>query len=215
MLIPLQHIVHTLNNLKREKIKGVLHVGAHECEEHGAYLKANIDNNNIFWVEAMPEKVNLIKQRNKNINIYHSVIDMEDDKEIIFNVSNNGQSSSILSFGTHSKHHPHIKMVKTIPLKTTRLDTFINKYNIPMQNINFLNFDIQGKELDALKSMGDFINHIQYIYTEVNTEQVYKNCALLTDIDDFLKQKGFSRIACKMWDGGKCGWGDAFYIKDH
>ena len=26
-----------------------------------------------------------------------------------------------------------------------------------------------------------------------------------------LKEKGFKRVACKMW--GNCGWGDAFYIR--
>ena len=28
---------------------------------------------------------------------------------------------------------------------------------------------------------------------------------------EFLKEKGFIRVACKMW--GNCGWGDAFYIR--
>ena len=47
----------------------------------------------------------------------------------------------------------------------------------------------------------------------LNTEKAYKNCALLTEIDEYLKEKGFTRVACKMW--GNCGWGDAFYIKTH
>ena len=64
--------------------------------------------------------------------------------------------------------------------------------------------------MDALKSMGDYIQYVQYIYTEVNTEKVYKDCALLPEIDTFLKEKGFVRVACKMWSN--CGWGDAFYI---
>ena len=69
-----------------------------------------------------------------------------------------------------------------------------------------MNLDIQGKELDALKSMGDYIQYVQYIYTEVNSEKVYKDCALLPEIDEFLKEKGFIRVACKMW--GNCGWGE-------
>lgn len=59
--------------------------------------------------------------------------------------------------------------------------------------------------------MGDYINYIQYIYTEVNTEKVYKDCALLNEIDEFLKEKGFIRVPCKIYDN--CGWGDAFYIR--
>ena len=66
-------------------------------------------------------------------------------------------------------------------------------------------------ELKAMKSMGEHINKFDYIYTEVNTEYVYKNCALLKDIDQYLSKFGFKRAAIKMC--GNFGWGDAFYLK--
>ena len=193
-------------------ITGILHVGAHECEELEFYLKQGINNDDIYWIEAMDDKVKLMKKKNKNLNIFQAVIDSENNKEIIFNIANNSQSSSILEFGTHSKHHRGVKMISKKKLITTRLDKLINEKKIKIENINYLNLDIQGKELDALKSMGNYIQYIQYIYTEVNTEKVYKDCALLTEIDEFLKEKGFTRVAVKMYN--KCGWGDAFYIRE-
>ena len=207
MLIPLK----VLEQHFKLHLRGVLHIGAHECEEQEVYLRHNVDNSNIYWIEAMEDKVKLMKKKDKNINIYQAVIDIEDDKEISFNVADNGQSSSILEFGTHADHHPHVKMIGKKQLKTTRVDTFIKNNKIPIEKLNFLNLDIQGKELDALKSMGDYIQYVQYIYTEVNSEKVYKDCALLPEIDEFLKEKGFKRVACSMW--GDCGWGDAFYIR--
>ena len=207
MLIPLEALAQHFNL----HLRGVLHIGAHECEEQAVYLRHNVDNSNIYWIEAMEDKVKLMKEKNKDLNIYQAVIDVEDDKEISFNVADNGQSSSILEFGTHAVHHPHVKMIGKKQLKTTRVDTFIKNNKIPIEKLNFLNLDIQGKELDALKSMGDYIQYVQYIYTEVNSEKVYKDCALLPEIDQFLKEKGFIRVACKMW--GNCGWGDAFYIR--
>lgn len=206
MLIPLHLLVQHFNL----NIRGILHIGAHECEELDAYLKLGINNENIYWIEAMEDKVQLMKNQ-KNVKIYQALIDIEDDKEVKFNITNNGQSSSILEFGSHEKHHPHIKMVDSKQLKTTRLETFIKKNKIPIEKLNFLNIDIQGKELDALKSMENYIQYVQYIYTEVNTENVYKDCDLLPDIDEFLKEKGFIRVACQMWRN--CGWGDAFYIR--
>ena len=207
MLIPLEALAQHF----KLHLRGVLHIGAHECEEQEVYLRHNVDNSNIYWIEAMEDKVKLMKEKNKDLNIYQAVIDVEDDKEISFNVADNGQSSSILEFGTHAVHHPHVKMIGKKQLKTTRVDTFIKNNKIPIEKLNFLNLDIQGKELDALKSMGDYIQYVQYIYTEVNSEKVYKDCALLPEIDEFLKEKGFVRVACKMW--GNCGWGDAFYIR--
>ena len=211
MLIPL----HKLTNHFKLNLRGVLHIGAHECEEQNSYLRHNIDNNNIYWIEAMEDKVKLMKERNKNLNIYQAVIDIVDDKEVTFNIADNGQSSSILEFGTHSKHHPHVKMINKVKLKTIRLDKLIKEKKIPIEKLNFMNLDIQGKELDALKSMGDYIQYVQYIYTEVNTEKVYKDCALLPEMDTFLKEKGFVRVACVIYheQGKSCGWGDAFYIR--
>jgi FkbM family methyltransferase len=207
MIIPLK----LLNQKLGLQMRGVLHVGAHECEEQKFYLEEGINNDNIFWVEAMEDKVKLMKTTKPELNIYQAVIDNEDDKEVTFNIADNGQSSSILNFGTHAVHHPYVKMIDTKKMKTTKLETFIKNNKIPIEKLNFLNLDIQGKELDALKSMGKYIQYVDYIYTEVNTEKVYENCGLLSEIDLFLSEKGFKRIACQMW--GNCGWGDAFYMR--
>jgi len=52
---------------------------------------------------------------------------------------------------------------------------------------------------------------VKYIYTEVNSDYVYKNCGLVSEIDEYLEKFGFSRVETS-WCGST-GWGDAFYIK--
>jgi hypothetical protein len=47
--------------------------------------------------------------------------------------------------------------------------------------------------------------------TEVNRAEVYKNCPMINEIDEFLNNYGFQRVETT-WDGGT--WGDAFYIKN-
>lgn len=207
MLIPLD--VLTSNFVMN--IKGVLHIGAHECEEQTAYLKQGVLNDNIYWIEAMKNKVELMKQQNPDYNIFQAVISDVNDEEVNFNITNNGQSSSILELGTHKKHHPHVWVEKQESLKTTRLDTLIEKCKIPIEKLNFMNLDIQGAELKALKSMAHYIDNIDYIYTEVNTEYVYKDCALLNEIDEYLNEKGFERKCVRIYNN--CGWGDAFYMR--
>lgn len=203
----------TLNELYNKynlNVKGLLHVGAHECEELSAYMNKGITADKIYWIDALQEKVN--KMLNSGIpNVYNAIIDEENDKEVVFNVTNNGQSSSILEFGSHSTHHPHVHVTDTFKEKTIRLDTFIEKNQIPIENINMINLDIQGVELRALRSMEKYLKHIDYIYTEVNTEYVYKDCALLSEIDEYLKLHGFTRMSTRM--AGNYGWGDAFYMR--
>ncbi len=213
MLITMQELKQKFNI----NVTGILHVGAHTCEELSAYLQLGINNNNIYWIEALPELVEKNKNQNPRLKIYQAVVYDEDDKEIEFNVTNcdgdknNQQSSSILDFGTHEKHHPQVKIVDKIKLKTSRMDTIIEKYNIDMKNINFINLDIQGVELRALKSMEKYLQNIDYIYTEVNTEEVYKGCEQMNHLTSYLKKFNFKLVDARIYK--QYGWGDAFYIK--
>ena len=52
----------------------------------------------------------------------------------------------------------------------------------------------------------------EYVYLEVNFEQVYKKCPELNEIDKFLGKFGFSRVALRKTNAG---WGDAFYSKNN
>ena len=206
MLIPLSYLSANFNL----QITGILHVGAHECEESAAYSAVGIPTNKTYWIEAMPNKVDLMKSRGVP-NVYQALVDDIDGKTVDFKITNNGESSSILDFGSHAHHHPHVHVVSSNLMATTRLDTFIDHHDIPITSLNFLNLDIQGVELRALKSMEKYLSHVQYIYTEVNTEYVYKGCNLIGEIDVFLSLHGFTRVCTKMC--GNYGWGDAFYIK--
>ena len=204
MLIPYGDLIKNFNI----KVKGILHIGAHECEELNQYLNYGV--NNIYWVEGQESLVHKMKQKGIK-NIYHALIDSEDNKEVTFHISNNGQSSSILEFGTHLTHHPQVHYISSTTQKTTRLDTLIETNHIPIKTLNFINLDIQGVELRALKSMEKYLKYIDYIYTEVNSEEVYKNCDLIDSIDSYLIQFGFQRIDSRIYK--QFGWGDAFYMK--
>jgi FkbM family methyltransferase len=206
MLIPFNQCLAILNEYDIS-IRGVLHIGAHECEELTDYNMEGI--NDIVWVEANSILVDKNKQRGIN-NIYCLAVDNEEG-EAEFHITNNGQSSSLLNFGTHEKSYPWCKVVETIKVQKQRLSTFlINNSHIDMKKYNFWNLDIQGVELSALKSADEFINFADAIYSEVNTEFVYKNCGLLNEMDTFLESKGFKRLHTKMTNEG---WGDALWIR--
>jgi FkbM family methyltransferase len=206
MLIPFQFLIDKIGI----KVRGILHIGAHECEEIGDYIRYGVPMDNIYWVEAMANKVDLMKRRIPSLKIFQAVISDVDDESISFHITNNGQSSSILEFGTHSTNHPSVIVTETIDVKTTRMDTLINRESIDMSAVNFINLDIQGAELKALQSMESHLDKIDYIYTEVNSEEVYKGCCKVDEIDTLLSKYGFKRVLTKMTGAG---WGDAFYMK--
>ena len=207
MLISFEEINKILlsNNIN---INGSFHIGAHECEELQFYNKIGLKPEDIVWIDAIPSKVNEATKRGIP-NVYNAVITDKDDKEIIFNVSNNVQSSSVLEFGTHSEEHTWVVYVDKINLKSITIDTFFERNNIDASKYNFWNFDIQGAELMALKGATQSIKYAKAIYLEVNEKELYKNCALITEIDTFLLQYNFKRVLTKMTEHG---WGDALYI---
>jgi hypothetical protein len=210
MLISQTEIINILtsNNIH---INGAFHIGAHECEELGFYNNLRLKKEDIVWIDAIPSKVS--EATNRGIpNVYNAVITDKDDDDIVFNVSNNGQSSSVLEFGTHSKEHPHVIYVDKLYQKSVTIDTFFERNKIDASKYNFWNFDIQGAELMALKGATHSIKYAKALYLEVNEKELYKNCGLITEIDEFLARYHFKRVLTNFTVHG---WGDALYILDH
>jgi hypothetical protein len=189
-------------------IKGVFHLGAHECEELLFYNSFGVKNEDIVWIDAVENKVNEAIQRGIP-NVYNSLITDKDDEDVFFNVSNNIQSSSILDFGTHSREHPHVVYVDKVLKKSITIDTFFERNELDASKYNFWNFDIQGAELLALKGATKSLQYAKALYLEVNEKELYKNCALIDEIDTFLSQHNFKRVLTKFTQHG---WGDALYL---
>ena len=62
MLINLDYLVQKYGI----KFTGILHIGAHECEEIVFYDKY-IDRNNVLWIDAIADKVQFSKSKFGNI----------------------------------------------------------------------------------------------------------------------------------------------------
>jgi FkbM family methyltransferase len=202
--------VSDLKNVYGCNPSGVLHVGAHLCEEAEMYEK--FEWLPCYWVEANQAllaaakgKLNDVK---KNHFFYEGVVWEKSGEKIQFNITNNFQSSSVFELGTHKLLYTDVFVNSVEERTTTTLDELI-----PVDSFfDFINLDIQGAELNAIKGLGSRLANINWIYTEVNKKKVYKNIYLVTDIDDYLMPYGFKRIATYWLPG--VGWGDALYIKE-
>lgn len=190
-------------------IKGILHIGAHECEELPIYIQHGINPSNIDWIEAN-EKI-ATKMINRGIQNIHILAVDNEEGEAEFHVTNNGQSSSLLVLGTHKEVYPNIVVSEVQKVQKKKLTTFFkeNSTIIPSER-NFWVLDIQGSELNALRSANEYLDSVDAIFSEINTKYVYENCGLLSEMDEFLKEKGFKRVLSALYD---CGWGDALWVR--
>jgi FkbM family methyltransferase len=201
MLISLHDLVNKYNIV----FTGILHVGAHECEEINEY-EQYISRDKILWIDALHHKVNQCKDQFSNLLIEQAVVS-DKIEDVVFNIANNDQSSSMLELGIHKFYHSDIEYVISFKTKTTLLSSILPKYDI---KFNFLNLDIQGAELKALKGMENYLNDVDYIYIEVNTDYLYVNGVLIDELDEYLLRFQFKRVELCMTE---YDWGDAFYIK--
>lgn len=208
MLIPGETVKQWLDRYGL-KTKGALHIGAHECEEQSFYSLLGVTPEKTLWVEALQRKVDEMKAKGVP-HIVQAVMTDKDNQSVTFHVTNNVQSSSILPFGSHEIHHSWVKNVEELTLTTTTIDTLFERVDKNPANYTFWNLDIQGAELMALKGGQQSIPYANAIYCEINTEEVYKGCALLPALDAFLESKGFRRVETKLTE---FGWGDALYLR--
>ena len=200
--------VRKLSRIWNVHPSGVLHIGAHHAEESVDYRKAGWKP--VMWIEAQEDLATELKQTlDPTFNqVVCAVVSEISGEEIEFYISSNGQSSSILKFGTHSANYPETEIVATSVLKTSTIDSIVSAEAL---DFDFMNLDIQGAELKALKGSKVTLSKVEWVYTEVNYEEVYQGGALVYDLDAYLANFGFKREATR-WCLG-LGWGDALYVK--
>lgn len=189
------------------QIQGVLHIGAHYGQEVEVYLQHGITAMMLF--EPVPTTFAMLQQQvgNQAILVQTALGNTEGVIDMFVETDNEGQSNSILQPALHELQYPHIIFSGKIQVPITRLDHFYES----TRSYNFINMDVQGYELEVLKGAVQTLEHIDYIYTEVNRDEVYLQCAMVEDLDAFLTQYRFKRVETS-WQGGS--WGDAFYLKD-
>lgn len=209
MLIPFSSILYKYNLHP----KGILHVGAWDGIEMEDYIAQNIDN--VIFIEAQAEIFPTLRGRIANYPNAKALQYCVSDKmeEVQFNITNNGQSSSILELGTHKDVHPEVTVTDTKKMQAVTIAEIFRIEKLDIANYDFVNMDIQGSELKAIKGMGNMIEKINAFYLEVNEKELYKGCALIGEIDEYLERFGFYRAETKWASDGSLGWGDALYLK--
>lgn len=205
MLIPLDQLIreHSLT------IKGVVHAGAHLGEEADAYRAAGTSN--VWWIEGNPDLIAPLLDHVGPLghHVIQALLADVDDVERTFNITNNGQSSSLFEFGTHAVVSPDVHFIGTQVHRTKTLDTLVAEHTIT--GCNFLNMDLQGAELLALIGGRKLLDSMDSLYLEINVDELYKGCARLPQLDRYLAGHGFRRVATEM--AGDAGWGDALYVR--
>jgi FkbM family methyltransferase len=189
------------------KIRGIIHIGAHRGQEYQLYKSHNVSN--LMFFEPLVSNFNVLKSNVGNECILHNMAlgNKTELVDMFVETDNFGMSSSVLKPKLHITQYPSIVFNKREIVQMKRLDDI----NFKRADFNVINIDVQGYELEVFKGSIDVLQHIDYIISELNLDELYEGCAKLHELIDFLGPFGFKLVETDMSGGN---WGDGLFIKE-
>jgi FkbM family methyltransferase len=122
----------------------------------------------------------------KAVNSYNGFVDfypINKEKTVTtWEDGNQGASSLFLANGEYDTIEKYVQDKVTV--ECTTIESVIESTNIKP---NCMWMDLQGAELIALKSMGEYLKNIEILFTEAEITPMYKGQCLLSDIVEYLK----------------------------
>ena len=129
-------------------------------------------------------------------------------------------------FGQFTDCAEQIEVVEQPTVETVSLNNFLSREGI--SNVDFLELDTQGTELDILKGADRFLGtSVAGLKIEVEFSPIYEGQPLFASVDEYLRGFGFMlfdlsrsryRRAAMPRDlvtRGQLLWGDAVYLRDY
>ena len=187
-------------------IKGCILIGAHHGQEYPLYKQFGISN--LLFYEALEENFKTLKESvGPEVDLRNIALGNTSGTVEMF-LEDRGLSSSILEPAYHLEQYPQIEFNRKKEVNITRLDD----EEFDRSKFNFINIDVQGYELEVFKGATKTLESIDLILAEINKEEMYKDCAKVEDLENYLQGFGFERIfQYRQLDGGT--YGDGLYLK--
>ena len=163
-------------------------IGAHRFQEMRLLLRIFPRLRCIYLFEPLQEMQPLLQAlalKDPRIRVFPVAISDQDGTARFHVTSNDGESSSLLKFGSHADLFPEVQVQHTCEVKTRRLQSVLDEQGLEPPDL--LLVDVQGAEHQVFSAMGpELLQHVRLIYTEVSTERVYESGGLLSDVESLL-----------------------------
>ena len=98
-------------------------------------------------------------------------------------------SSSLSRPKQHLADHPDVTFPKEIAIETTTLDAWAKASHV--SHVDLLWLDLQGHELEAIRSAPGILETVRAIYTEVYLKESYEGVPLYAEVREYLQHRGF------------------------
>ena len=185
----------------KNKAYVIFDIGSRDCQQSIEFYKT-FPNAKIYAFECNPNTLDLCEQ---NIISYQDRITLikgavcDYDGSITFYPINqektkttwkDGNPGASSLFKSNGKYTVETYVQDEITTNCHRLDTIMNKHNIPCVDIIWMN--LQGAELLALKGLGNKLSFVEYLYTEVSHREIYTGQVMYKELNDYMIKNNFS-----------------------
>lgn len=177
---------------KKEDIV-LIDLGAHE----GNFIRSF---QSVFGVkkcimaDPIPRNVEVLKTKfpdSEVYKIYENAVTSESGLNITFNVNSFDETSSLLEINNNSEELKSLNITnrEKIFVKSITLDDIAK--NESLDFVDLIKIDVQGSELEVLKSSIDALAKTEFIWVETSFKPLYRGSALFHEIHEFLSKEGF------------------------
>ena len=162
------------NKCNTTEYKEIIDIGAYDCAESLTFTSL-FPNATVTAFECNPYLIDKCKVNDRINLIQKMVTDTPENNK--FNICTGGLSSLCL---------PRYEQYNTIEVETIRMDEHLDDSKIDLVWI-----DVQGAELNVLRSFGDKLKNVSTFYCEVDIhEDRYISDSTVSTVMDFINENG-------------------------
>jgi FkbM family methyltransferase len=190
------------NKIDLENINHILDIGSRDACQ-ALELSDWFPNSKIHCFEPIPETAEWckknIKDRN-NIIFYEKAIGSIDGQIKFHKVINGNIGASSLYKANDNHYYGKSYVQEEIQIDCIRGDSFLKNNSI--EKIDLIWMDVQGAEIEVLKSFNKNLHDIKAIHSEVGLDRVYKNATTKKELINFMEDNDFFVECCLSNDLG-------------
>lgn len=170
----------------------VLFIGANDMREIVDYKHQYKEG---LFIEPIPQAFDLLTKNLEEVNnsngnnfkALQALVTNKDGQVYDFHLYNNDLYVSSSIFKMREEEQNRLGYKETIKLTSKRMSTIISSFNLNIKDYDVF-VDVQGAELEVLKSFDHHINEIDWLKTEVSTSAIYYDGVLFDELNSFLNQ---------------------------
>ena len=174
-------------------VRGVIHVGAHECEERQAYADVfHLTDAQVIWIDALQEKVDMMLTVPvpAHVPAVHFQCrrcrgGLQCDQQLAVQLLPHAEDAP----------HPPPDRAQCVAAPRAHPDAqhLLPAARHPRDRLQLPQHGHPGRRAAGPAGRLEILPAMDYVYLEVNREELYEHTGLIADVDSLLQSYGFEQ----------------------